>query len=523
MARQSPSSSRRPISRREVLRGGTCGLMTSATFLSTLVNLKLTSSALAASTIPNDGNYKALVCIFFNGGIDGFQLLTPFGTTANDADYNAYLASRTNMALKRQGFEAVDSVYGNLLPIVDNATGKTFGVHPRLPYLRDLFNQGRATFVANVGTLVEPIADKVAFERSDVQKPIGLFSHSDFQRHWHTALPTSRLESQGWGGRMADLLTDPVNDNTLNVYTAISLSGNTLWERGTRTRPYSVSPQYSNEYIGGAERVYSFALPGTQRYQYLARYEKSISDVRNDLVNQTYSDLLEKTIAHERNASFRAAEDYQTAIEAVTLPSGPNILPFDVSNYGLGGQLASVARAIKARTALNQTRQIFFVEVGGWDHHAGLLAGMNEQLPDVDRGIKAFHDFLQAEGLLNRVTTFTVSDFGRTISSNGIGSDHAWGNNMFVMGGAVNTGGGPAGSNRIWGTYPEVKLGVQSPIDTSDRGTYVPRLSSDAYHAEVCRWIGVPNDDLLRTVLPNIRNFYPQGNSGHPIGFLRAT
>jgi uncharacterized protein (DUF1501 family) len=150
--------------------------MTSATFLSTLVNLKLTSSALAASTIPNDGNYKALVCIFFNGGIDGFQLLTPFGTTANDADYNAYLASRTNMALKRQGFEAVDSVYGNLLPIVDSATGKTFGVHPRLPYLRSLYNQGRATFVANVGTLVEPIADKVAFERSDVQKPIGLFT-----------------------------------------------------------------------------------------------------------------------------------------------------------------------------------------------------------------------------------------------------------------------------------------------------------------------------------------------------------
>lgn len=511
------------VSRRNLLKAGTCGMMTSSTLLSTLVNLKLTGSALAAAAIPNDGTYKALVCLFFNGGIDGFQLLTPFGTTANDPDYLAYKASRTNMAMNRQGLDPVDATYGNLLPIVDSASGKTFGVHPRMPYLRALYQQGKATFVTNVGTLVQPIADKVELQRSDIEKPIGLFSHSDFQRHWHTALPTSRFESQGWGGRMADLLTDPVNDNTVNIYSAISTSGNMLWQRGTRIRPYAISGQFSPDYVGGAERIYGFALPGTERYQWLARFEQSISDVQNDFVNQTYGDLLEKTIAGERNTIRLAAENFQTAVEAVTLPSGPNIVPFNVNGYGLGGQLASVARTIKARNALNQKRQIFIIEIHGWDNHASLLPDLNSQLPDIDQGLKAFHDFLQAEGLLNQVTTFSISDFGRTISSNGSGTDHAWGNNLFVMGGAVNTGGGAAGTNRIWGTYPEIRLGNQSPLDTSDRGTYIPTLSSDAYHAELCRWIGVPNDDLLRTILPNIRNFYSQGAVNLPVGFLRTT
>jgi uncharacterized protein (DUF1501 family) len=509
--------------RRSWLKSSAASAMTSTTLLSTLVNLKLTSSALAAASIPSTGPYKAIVCVFFNGGIDGYQLLTPFGTTAGDSDYGAYATSRSNMAMKREGFDPVDSTYGNLRPIIDQATGKTFGIHPRLPYLRELYHAGRATFVTNVGTLVQPIASKSAFEDFNVSKPLGLFSHSDFQRHWHTAMPLSRVEAEGWGGRMADLLTDPVNQNSINVYTAISTAGNMAWQRGNRIRSYAISPQYSSDYIGGAERTYGFALPGTTSYSQLSRFDRSLADVRNDYANQTYSDLLEKSIATERHVSRVSAENFQAAIEAVTLPSGPGIVPFDINGYGLGGQLASVARVIKARTALNQNRQLFIVEVHGWDHHTGLLPGMNEQLPDVDRGIKAFHDFLQAEGLLDQVLTFSISDFARTISSNGAGTDHAWGNNLFVMGGAVNRGGGPVGTNRLWGTYPEIKLGSQSPWDTSDRGTYIPTLSSDVYLAEICRWLGVPNDDFLQTILPNIRNFHAAGNSNFPLGFLRAT
>jgi uncharacterized protein (DUF1501 family) len=513
-------------SRRQFLKYGTCGAMTSTTFLSTMVNLRLTSSALAAASVPTNG-YKALVCIFLNGAIDGFQVLTPYGTTENDADYSAYAASRSNLALRRTDFPNVGSAdaatYGTTLPIVDTATGKTFGVHPRFPLLRGLYNQGRATFVANVGSLIQPIANKTQYGQASFRKPVGLFSHADLQRHWQTGIPSSRNEAKGWGGRMADLLTDPANSGNLNVYTAVSTLGSNVWQTGSRTVPYAVSAQTATS-IGGSILLNGYAVPGSSEYNGLPSYDKAFSDMQHDFINHNYSDLLEKSIATLRTGARDAAEKYQLEIAKVTLPTevspGVPVQAFD--NAGLGAQLASVARAIKARTALNQTRQIFMVQVGGWDHHANLLQNQNTMIPAIDRGIKAFHDFLVAEGLVNNVTTFTISDFGRTISSNGIGSDHAWGNNMIVMGGALNTG-SVTGGNRIWGTYPEVRLGSNSLIDTSTRGTYIPQLSTDAYHAELCRWMGIPNGAYLEAILPNIRNFYGSGSSSNPVGFLKMS
>lgn len=534
--RHQSDDSKMSRSRRQLLQYGTCGAMGSTTFLSTMLNLRLTSSALAAAPLPTTG-YKALVCIFLNGAIDGYQVLTPFGDTTGDQDFANYAASRSNMSLKREdpsnpgnagngwdtAGQAAGATYGYLQQITDSATGKKYGIHPRFTHLKNLYNAGKATFVANVGALADPIANKTEFAQVSKRKPVGLFSHSDLQRHWQTGVPMSRNQAKGWGGRMADLLTDPTSQNNLNVYTsaysAISTLGRNIWQTGTTSVPYAISSPTSATALGGAVLLDGYAKVGSTEYNGLQSYDKDASDVQNDFINHQYADLLEKSINVARSNARDAGESFNVAYNAATLPTqlpngGGPVLPFE--NSGLSAQLQAVARVIKQRSTLGQNRQIFMVQVGGWDHHANLLQNQNSMIPGIDRGLKSFHDFLAAEGILNDVCTFTISDFGRTISSNGIGTDHAWGSNMIVMGGALNTAGGP----RIWGTYPQILMGNNSILDTSTRGTYIPTTSTDAYHAEFCRWMGIANGSYLEAVLPNIRRFYASGSSGNPMGFL---
>ncbi len=554
--KSSTSTSERQAARRQFLKLGTCGAMTNTTLLSGLLNTRLTSAALAAADVPTTG-YKALVCVFLNGAIDGFQVLTPFGDTVGDTDYADYAASRTNMSLRREdptnpgnpgggwdttgGGQAAGATYGYLQQITDSATGKKFGLHPRFTFLKQLYNEGKATFCANVGSLIQPIANLTQFNnQATYKRPIGLFSHPDLQRHWQTAVPTSRNQVKGWGGKMADLLTDPLVTTSARYYSAISTLGANIWETGNRVLPYAVSAQSGTvatgvvTNIGGAVLLNGYAPNPSTEYNGLDSIDKAYSDMQNDLVNQTYVDLLEKSILKNRADARDAGDTFQTAVAAATLPTtmpGPGGVgtvptrPFDVVGGSLGAQLAIVARTIKQRSLLGYAgggRQIFMVQVGGWDHHANLLQNQNTMIPLIDSGLKSFHDFLNAEGLLDSVTTFTISDFGRTISSNGIGTDHAWGSNMIVMGGALNQG--PGGAPRIWGDYPQIKLGTAQPRDTSTRGTYIPSMSTDSYHAELALWFGLPNNTTvgspLRTVLPNITNFYTGGSSTHPVGFM---
>ncbi len=552
----SVSSNEQQAARRQFLKLGTCGAMTNTTLLSGLLNTRLTSAALAAADVTTTG-YKALVMVFFNGAIDGFQVLTPFGATTGDTDYADYAASRTNMSLRREdpanpgnpgggwdttgGGQAAGATYGYLQQISDSATGKKFGLHPRFTFLKQLYNDGKATFVANIGSLIQPIASLTEYNSTAKKKPIGLFSHPDLQRHWQTAVPSSRNQVKGWGGKMADLLTDSAVTTADRYYSAISTLGSNIWQTGNRVLPYAVSAQSGNintgavTSIGGSVLLNGYAPNPSTEYNGLNSIDKAYSDMQNDLVNQTYVDLLEKSILKNRADARDAADVYQAALAGAVLPTtmpGPGGVgtvatrPFDVNSGSLGAQLATVARTIKQRAQLGYAsggRQIFMVQVGGWDHHANLLQNQNTMIPLIDSGLKSFHDFLNAEGLINDVTTFTISDFGRTISSNGIGTDHAWGSNMIVMGGALNQG--PGGAPRIWGTYPSIKLGAAQVRDTSTRGTYIPSTSTDSYHAELAIWFGLPNNTTvgspLRTILPNINNFHVgSGGTNHPIGFM---
>lgn len=475
------SAPTRPRSRREFLQlGGGCAALSSTSFLSTLLNLKLTSAALAQTNPFTD--YKALVCVFLPGGLDSFNLLTPYDTT----EYSGYASARSGLALPKDGATPLQQ-------ISSIGSARTFGLHPAMPKLRQTYTEGKACFVANVGSMIEPTTKA---NYATAKLPLGLFSHSDLQRHWMTAVPQSRTQITGWGGRMSDILTDAANMNPA-ISMSISVSGGNVFQAGASTIPYTISTSGAS-ILSGYNSTPSAAVQP---------YDRVYSAFHKDLVNQTYTDLLEKTLIRSSASARDAAASFQSAFNGVTLPTVTN--PFGTT--GLSGSLSAVAKVIAARNALSQKRQIFFVSEGSWDHHANLLTNQQSQLPNIDNGLRSFQETVDAIGLSNQVTLFTISDFGRTLSSNGIGSDHAWGGNAIVMGGAVQGG-------RVHGQYP-TSLAPNNELDLG-RGTLIPTTSCDQYQAELAMWFGMANDSYLEAVLPNIRNFYPTGATQRPMGFM---
>jgi uncharacterized protein (DUF1501 family) len=460
----------RTLSRREFLKlSGGCSALTSTSILSTLVSLKLTNSAVA--TAGDLSGYKAIVCIFLLGGYDSFNVLVP-----NDpAGYADYSAHRRNLALRQ-----ID-----LLPVVDRS-GRQFGIHPGMPEVRDLYNSGKLGFLANVGSLVAPTTK--ADYNAKRNLPVGLFSHSDLIQHWQTSIPQSRQQVNGWGGRMADILTDTVNSNPF-ISMNIALNAVNVFQTGNRVIPFVIG-------TGGATVLNGYNGTGVQ--------DRIFTRAINDLQTSNYAGLLEKSYATTTRGSIDAAIAFNAAFNNVNLTT---VFP----NTSLGNQLKAVARTIGSQAALGQARQIFFVSWGGWDHHDEVLNNQANMLPQVSQAMKAFYDATVELGVSNNVTSFTASDFARTLSSNGNGSDHAWGGNHLVMGGAVSGG-------HVYGQYP-TSLAANGSLDVG-RGRLIPTTSVDAYNAELALWYGLDNDNNLEAILPNIRNFLAAGSSTPPVGFL---
>ena len=459
----------RGLSRRDLIKlSGGCAALSSTSILAQLLNLQLTKTAVAAEG--DSSGYKALVCVFLFGGIDSHNVLTPYGD-----EYAAYSDIRTNLAIPEE----------DLIPIADSS-GRQYGIHPGMQGVADIYNAGDAAFVANVGSLIEP-TDRASYNsRSNL--PLGLFSHSDFIQHWQTSIPQSRSAVNGWAGRMADMLTDSVNDNP-HISMNIALNSLNIMQTGSTVTPYVVSASGATTLSGyntgnSANRIYTATTDG--------------------ILGQTYSDLLEKTYADRKRGSIDGAAEFNAAVGGVELTT---VFP----GSSLAGQLKMVAKAIASRDTLSQRRQIFFVSAGGWDHHDFLLSKQADMLPMVSGALSAFYEATKELGVENDVTAFTASDFGRTLTSNGDGSDHAWGGNHIVVGGAVN------GSN-VYGQYPATLDPSQNDLDVG-RGRIIPTTSVDEYNAELAHWFGVPNDGSLESVLPNVRNFFSSGGAP-PLGFL---
>lgn len=480
--------------RRQFLGRASCAAVSAIPILNTLLNLRLASSV-ATAAAPAPGEYRALVCIFLSGGNDSFNMLTPHtGPSTTHADsHQEYLNARGNLGLAKAA----------LHQIMPTNTGlRTFGVHPGMPNLAALFNAGDAAFVANVGTLIEPIADITQLVGAGKRLPLGLYSHSDQIEQWQTSVPHSR-SGIGWAGRMMDLIKsiNPGQAVSMNI----STDGSNVWQSGITGAEYAVNPGNAQE-SGGATALtgYSAGYSASNAFQNLT------SAAIDSQLAQDYSNLLQQTFQQKRRDAREAYEVYSAAT-AGTLPGNVTF-----PNTAVGRQLREVAKAIMGRTQLGAVRQTFFVNRGGWDHHSDTLALQAAMLPEVDAALQAFWTQLGHLNMQNSVTVFSASDFGRTLTSNSRGSDHAWGGNHFVIGGAVD-------GKKIYGTYPSLAINTDGNphanlLDTG-RGRLIPTTSCDQFFAELALWLGVPAGSLP-VILPNIGEFYSPSSSTPPLGFL---
>ncbi len=481
-----------PISRRSFLRQFNCAAVSSSAILNTLLNLRLANNA-AADDLGGGTDAKALVCIFLSGGIDSFQMLVPW----EQSRYDSYSATRG--AFGSDGGLALDR--NTLLRL--NGTSSDFAFHPSMAGLHQMATgtgafagKQRLAAIANIGTLVQPITKSQyqAWENgSNAALPIprALFSHSDQIEQWQTAIPQGMLELTGWAGRAADLLNSAYNTGATSM--SISLSGNNVLQVGRDTTQFVITP-------GGSLSFENYSTPHQLKNQAL-----------RSTLEQSYSNLLEQSFASLTKQSDDAQLLFQQQFDSSTGDLGTASSLFPGNNY-LATMLRAVLRSIKIRSALGLRRQTFFINWGGWDMHGDLLQPQAYQLADVDAALTAFQLGLEQLGFANDVVTFTASDFGRTLRSNGRGTDHAWGGNAFVMGGPVDGG-------KIFGTYPDLTL--DGPDDVGYGGRLLPSTSADVYFAEMLRWFGVPATSMA-TVLPNIANFWNPVSGTPPLGFIKS-
>lgn len=463
------------IDRRKFLGTASCAAVGYTTLFSSLVNLKAVNAAsIFNSATAMGGDYKAMVCLALGGGMDSFNVLIPRG----NSEYNEYATTRSNQAIPQ----------GDLLPITPaTSDGKLYGLHPQMTNIQNMFANGEAAFVANVGSLIEPI-NKAQFYDGSVPTPLGLYSHADQFMHWQTSVPHDRSPI-GWGGKIADLIGDANNNQTISMN--ISLSGSNVFQTGNNTIEYAVNPYEGSVGIEGYGEPWQFNQLRT------AALDSMIEGQYQDAFKKTFVDVI-KT-ARDGHVMFSEALD------------GVPDFNTQFSDNRLSQAFSMVARTIAARTDLDMNRQIFFIEYGGWDHHDEVLMNMNEMMNEVDNAIGEFYNALSEINMKDCVTTFSLSEFSRTLTSNGNGTDHAWGGNCMVFGGAVNGG-------DIYGSYPSLALNNNLEVGG---GVLIPTISADEYFAELARWYGVMNSDLP-TIFPNIGNFYNIGGSSGPLGFMNV-
>jgi uncharacterized protein (DUF1501 family) len=408
-------------------------------------------------------DYKALVCVFLFGGNDANNTLIPFDTTG----YGQYSSLRGDLALAQN----------TLLPLTP---APNFALHPSLPDIQTLFNSSNAAFVANVGTLVQPLTR--AQYQAGQTAPTNLFSHPDQQLEWQNAAQSAATPT-GWAGRMADVLGASYNSGA-SIPMITSVAGDTLFCNGNSTSPVSVSPGNLGE-ASCSEGSECSARQLTA--QALLTLDTGISLVQADDSITTNAYAYAKTLSD----AVQSIAPLQTVFPA---------------NNGLAAQLKQIAQIIQVRSALSVQRQIFFAGIGNFDTHADQLSLQSSLLAQISPALAAFYNATVELNVASEVTTFTMSDFSRTFQPNSNnGSDHAWGAHHIVIGGAVKGG-------KIYGSYPTLALG--GPDDSGSNGRWVPSTASSQYAATLAQWFGVSVGELP-AVLPSIGNF-----STNNLGFV---
>ncbi|MGJ8640746.1 MAG: DUF1501 domain-containing protein [Opitutaceae bacterium] len=475
-------------SRREFLGQIGCGAMGSASILSALLNLRLVNNAAAAS-LPAGNDRKTLVCIMLAGGCDSFNWLV-----RRDAGYDEYSASRTDMALAQNSLLTLNQETGN--------DGNLYGLHPSCLELAEMFNgtgsfagNRSLSFVANIGTLLEPTVagtlDQVKNGTANVPK--ALFSHIDQIQQWQTSVPQGMDVLNGWAGRMADVLHSTLNTQATSM--SISLAGNNVFQIGNQTTQFSITN--SGALLPSGDSANLTSLDGRKNYG------------METLLGETYNNMMQDALAEHMTDSREAQEVFKAQYDSIDDSAVASLFP----NTTFGQDLLAAAKTIAARAALGLRRSTIYVTRGGWDHHGELLVTQAGMLDDLSESIAAYQLALEHFGVAEDVVSYTSSDFGRTLRSNGRGTDHAWGGVQAVWGGPVQGG-------KVYGTFPSLALDGTS--DVGQGGRMLPTTSVDEFFAEMACWFGVSTADMPY-VLPNLSEFVNIASNPYPIGFLEPS
>ena len=433
----------------------------------------LNLAGIGAAAAQTATDYRALVCVFLYGANDHNNTVIPYDA----ASFAAYTSARATIARPFADLLPLTSI--NPLPGAN--AGRQFALAKELAPLKTIWDAGKLGIVANVGPLIVPTT-KTQYTNLSVPLPPKLFSHNDQQSVWQASAAEGAIN--GWGGRMGDLMA---SQNTNTVFTCNSITGSAVFLAGQSTISYQLGTSGSVAITGTKGTLFGSA---------------SASGSLKSLVTTGGSNIFTQDLAETTQRSIDADASLATA-----LATAPDLtLPADLANSSLAAQLRVVARMIASRTQLGAMRQVFLVSLGGFDTHDYQLINQPALHTQVASALSYFYNATVALGVADKVTAFTGSDFGRTLTSNGDGSDHGWGSHHFVMGGAVR-------GQQYFGTFPIMGINNNDEVGS---GRLLPSTSVDQYAATLARWFGVSDTDL-KLVVPNIINF-----SSSNLGFMNA-
>jgi uncharacterized protein (DUF1501 family) len=470
------------------------------------VDAKVPPKAGAAVSSVNP-SYKALVCLFMYGGNDNANFIIPFDQT----EYNTYASARTNLAIPRTGVPSDANVNNRGLITIGalaNQNNRSFAFHPnvgvkagaatpelfRADGLPALWDAGRLALVANTGPLVVPLT-KTEYNNKTKPRPQNLYSHSDQQVSWMNST-ASGYAATGIGGRIADLV-DSMNvppQGQPKIATCISIAGVNAYQVAETAPAYQINTSGPV----GLQPITFFNYSGYQQINSAIYTSSGNAGAFNEQITRSRSNVLEAQWGGMMSYSLQTRAAINAALAANPLPGTSPQFGFRTTGNNLSSQLLMVAKLINASAQLGMVRQIFFVQVGGFDVHGTEFHPQNNaNWNKISEAVYDFYQKMTAIGAQDQVTLFSMSDFGRTLDSNGDGSDHGWGGHHFVVGGQSIHGGA------MYGTFPIVALGSNDDIG---RGSLLPTTATDQYHATLAKWFGLSDSDIA-TVLPNLGAF----------------